>query len=107
MVSAFTTIEAILHTLATIASMGTFVYKGLQECKLPLKPKIFFVGTHKDKLESATVDRHIAKVDKQLREVIESIAHYRICIVKFASPNCLIFSVDCFSQNESEFQSIC
>ena len=104
-VSAFTTIEAMLHTLATIASMGTFVYKGLQEYDIPLKPKVFFIGTHKDKLESASADSYIAMVDKQLREVIESTSHYED-LVEFASPNRLLFAVDNFSQSESDFQSI-
>lgn len=103
--SAFTTIEAILHTLATIASMGTFVYKGLHECEIPLKPKVFFIGTHKDKLDSAAADSLIAKIDNQLQQVIETTSHYED-LVEFASSDCLMFTVDNFSQSESEFQNI-
>lgn len=73
---------------------------------MPLKPKVFFIGTHhKDKLESASADSHIAKIDKQLQEVIESTSHYED-LVEFASPDHLIFAVDNLSQSESDFQSI-
>ena len=47
--SSLTVEEAILQTLASVASMGTFTYKGPQMKSVPLKPKVLIVGTHKDK----------------------------------------------------------
>lgn len=104
-ISNFTTIEAILQTLATIASMGTFVYKGLQKSEVALQPKLFFIGTHKDKLDRVHADSHIASIDGHLQEVIESTSHYEN-LVEFASSSRLIFAVNNFSDSDSDFQNI-
>ena len=103
--SSLTTVEGLLQTLATIAAMGTFVYKGLQKCKLALRPKVFIVGTHKDRLEKETADSLISSVDNQLQEALKSTAHYKD-VVEFASPSQLIFTVNNFSEDESDFQNI-
>ena len=103
--SSLTTVEGLLQTLATIAAMGTFVYRGLQKCKLALRPKVFIVGTHKDRLEKETADSLISSVDNQLQEALKSTAHYKD-VVEFASPSQLIFAVNNFSEDESDFQNI-
>ena len=103
--SSLTTVEGLLQTLATIAAMGTFVYKGLQQCKLALRPKVFIVGTHKDQLERETAGSLISSVDNQLQEAIKSTAHYKD-VVEFASPSQLIFTVNNFSEKESDFQDM-
>ena len=103
--SSFTTIEVILQTLASIAAMGTFIYKGIQRSTVPLRPKVFLVGTHKDKLDSKTADEHIARVDHQLQEAIKSTAHYKD-IVQFSSAHQLIFTVNNFSESDTDFISI-
>ena len=103
--SSLTTVEGLLQTLATIAAMGTFVYKGLQKCKVALRPKVFIVGTHKDQLDAETADSLISSVDNQLQEAIKSTAHYKD-IVEFASQSQLIFTVNNFSEKESDFQDM-
>jgi hypothetical protein len=104
-ISTLTTVEGLLQTLATIASMGTFVYERLQRRKVPLRPKVFIVGTHRDKLDEATADARISYVDQQLQEAIKSTAHYKD-IVEFASPKQLMFAVSNFSESESDFKVI-
>ena len=104
-ISTLTTVEGLLQTLATIASMGTFVYERLQRRKAPLRPKVFIVGTHKDKLDSETADSHISSVDQQLQEAIKSTTHYKD-LVEFASPSQLMFAVSNFSDSESDFEDI-
>ena len=104
-VSTLTTVEGLLQTLATIAAMGTFVYERLQRRKVPLKPKVLIVGTHKDKLDEATADAHISRIDQQLQEAIKSTAHYKD-LVEFASPTQLMFAVNNFSESESDFKVI-
>ena len=104
-ISTLTTVEGLLQTLATIASMGTFVYKQLQRRKAPLRPKVFIVGTHKDKLDSETADSHISSIDQQLQEAIKSTAHYKD-LVEFASLSQLMFAVSNFSDIESDFEDI-
>ena len=103
--STLTTVEGLLQTLATIAAMGTFVYKGLQKGEAPLRPKVFIVGTHKDQLDSETIEAKISSIDEQLQEAIKSTAHYKD-LVEFASPSQLIFTVSNFSDDESGFNNI-
>ena len=100
-----TTIEGILHTLASVSAMGTFVYQGLQKREAPLRPKVFFIGTHKDKLNPNLAASRIASIDRQLQEIITSTTHFKD-LVEFASPSQLIFTVNNFSESESDFQGI-
>ena len=103
--STLTTMDGILQTLASISAMGTFVYRDLQRKEAPLRPKVFFIGTHKDQLDSTLADSYIARVDQQLVKVIKSTAHYKE-LVEFASSSQLIFTVNNFSESDSDFQNI-
>ena len=103
--STLTTVEGLLQTLATIAAMGTFVYKGLQKGEAPLRPKVFIVGTHKDQLNKETMENHISSIDQQLQDAIKSTTHYKD-LVEFATPLQLIFTVSNFSDCESAFKDI-
>ena len=89
--STLSTVDGMLQTLASISAMGTFVYSGLHKRDKPLRPKVFFVGTHKDQLDSENADRLIASVDKQLQKNIRSTAYYD-GLVQFASKSQLIFT---------------
>lgn len=97
--------EGLLQTLASIAAMGTFVYEGLQKRKAPLRPKVFFIGTHKDQLKKEEADMHISCLDEKLQTEIKSTSHYKD-LVEFASPSQLIFTVNNFSEDDSDFRSI-
>ena len=103
--SSLTTLEGILQTLASIAAMGTFIYKGIQRSAVALRPKVFLVGTHKDQLDSKTAKEHIARVDQQLQEAVKSTAHYKD-IIEFSSKGQLIFTVNNFSESDTDFKSI-
>ena len=103
--STLTTIEGLLQTLASIAAMGTFTYDGLQKRSVPLRPKVFLIGTHKDQLDEKTADKDINQIDQELKDVICSTEHYKH-LVRFASQTRLIFAVNNFSMDESEFKMI-
>ena len=103
--SSLTTLEGLLQTLATIAAMGTFIYKDLQRREVPLRPKVFIVGTHMDQLPKKTASSQILNIDHQFQEAIKSTAHYKD-LVEFASPSQLIFTVNNFSEKESDFQDM-
>ena len=103
--STLTTLEGILQTLATISAMGTFVYKGLQKRNIPLRPKVFLIGTHKDRLKPKKADAIIAELDHQLQRAIKSTSHYEE-LVEFAYPSQMIFTVNNFSKNESDFHNV-
>ena len=104
--STLTTVQAILQTLASVASMGTFSYKGSQTRSSPLKPKVFIVGTHKDQLDEATAESKIKEIDEYLQKVIKSTAHYDKDLVVFSSESQLIFTVNNFSKDDSDFKKI-
>ena len=103
--STLSTIDGIMQTLASISAMGTFVYSGLHRRDKPLRPKVFFVGTHKDQLDSEKADSHIFRVDQQLQKIIRSTAYYQD-LVEFASESQLIFTVNNFSESDSDFKYI-
>ena len=100
--STLTTIEGIQQSLTSIAAMGIFVYQGCEKRKVQLRPKVFFVGTHRDRLPSELAKGIIAKKDQYLQE---STSQYKD-IIEFASNSQMIFTVDNFSQDRSAFQKI-
>ena len=104
--SSLTVEEAILQTLASVASMGTFTYKGPQMKSVPLKPKVLIVGTHKDKLDKATAESKIKEADEYLQKLIKSTSHYREDLVEFSSESQLIFTVNNLSEDDSDFKKI-
>ena len=104
--SSLTVLEAILQTLSSIAAMGTYVYKGLQRKAVPLRPKVFIIGTHKDLLDQKSAKTKIENIDKHLQEVIKSTSHYREGIIQFASESQMIFAVNNHDPDDSDFQRI-
>ena len=101
--SSLTLKEAILQSLATIAAMGTFTYKGTDK-DVQLKPKVLLVGTHKDLLSPATAEDEIRKIDGDLQEMVRS--HYREGLVEFASEDRLIFTVNNLAESDDDFAFI-
>ena len=104
--SSLSILDSILQTLSTIAAMGTFVYKGLQKKCVPLKPKVFLIGTHKDLLDKKSAATIIDRIDAQLQTVIKSTSHYREGIIQFASKSRMIFSVNNLDPSDSDFRTI-
>jgi GTPase SAR1 family protein len=100
--STLTTIEGIQRSLASIAAMGIFVYRGCEKRKVQLRPKVFFIGTHSDLLPSNSAESIIAEKDKYLQECTNQFAD----IIEFASSSQMIFTVDNFSEDKSSFQKI-
>ena len=104
--STLTVLEAILQSLASISSMGTFVYKSQGEQNVQIKPKVFLVGTHKDKLDLATTTEQIENIDRILRQKIESTSHYHDGLIEFATDKQLIFTVNNLSEDDADFKTI-
>ena len=70
--SSFTVKEALLQSLASIASTGTYFSRGEQ---VPLRSKVFFVGTHKDKVSQ----KQIKRIDHSLQQLVRSTVFYNSC----------------------------
>ena len=104
--SSLSILDSILQTLSTIAAMGTFVYKGLQEKNVPLKPKVFLIGTHKDLLDKKSAAPIINHIDSCLQTILKSTSHYRDGVIQFASESQMIFTVSNHDPSNSDFQKI-
>ena len=104
--SSLTLKEAILQSLATIAAMGTFTYKGVGNDSVELKPKVVLVGTHKDLLNTTTVEKDIKKKDAELRQMITTKSYYRENLIESASKNQLMFTVNNLAEGDDDFAAI-
>ena len=71
--------DALLQSLASIAAMGAFVYEGQQVEEL--QPKVFFVGTHKDKVD----EEKIKLIDEELQDAVKSTSFFRHGLIQMAS----------------------
>ena len=100
--SSITTIEGIVQSLASIAAMGIFVYHGSQKRKIQLRPKVLFIGTHRDRLNGDLAADIISRIDQNLQK---STAQFS-SIIEFASECQMMFAVNNFSQDEITFQEI-
>ena len=100
--SNFTVKEALLQTLASIASMGTYVYMGRGKEQVPLRPQVFFVGTHMDKVSQAKIDR----IDRSLRHMVTSTGLYREGMIQFASESRMLLAVNNLSDDDSGIQQV-
>ena len=100
--SSYTVTEFLLHTLASIASMGNYTYKGVQKKQVPLKSKVFFVGTHKDKVSKEEIE----EIDHDLLQKIKRTDHYKSGIIQFAREKHLIIPVNNLSPDDSDIQLV-
>ena len=97
--SNFTVKEALLQSLASIASMGTYISKGEQA---PLRSKVFFVGTHKDKVSQKQINR----IDRSLQQMVRSTGLYREGMIQFASESRMLLAVNNLSRDDSDVQLV-
>ena len=105
--SSSTLMEEILQTLATIATLDI---TGPQLGEVNHKPKVFFVGTHKDQVmpkSSESVNDIIRKIDGRLQESIEQTLLYKQRSIEYAeSPNQLMFTVNNLEGDDGDFRKI-
>ena len=104
--SSLNILESLLQTLSSIAAMDTYVYKGLQRKAVPLRPKVFIIGTHKDLLDQKSAKAIIERIDTHLQEVIKSTSHHYEGIIQFASESQMIFTVSNLDPDDKDFQRI-
>ena len=99
--SSFTVLESILQSLASIASMCSYVSRNNSEL-VPIKPKVVLVGTHKDKAEA----KHVQKVQRELKEVLAGTEYYKEGIVRFASRDEPALTINNLSDDETDADNI-
>ena len=98
--ASFTMKEALLQFLASIAS--TRSYTKIED-KVPVTPKVLFIGTHKDNLTS---EQELTKIDRDLQQAVCKTDAFREGMIEFATKDNLILAIDNFSESENDVQSI-
>ena len=98
--STFKVKEALLQSLASIASMVTCVYRDGQE--VLLKPQVFFVGTHKDMVSEAEIDC----INDALEKLVKPTDMYRKGIIQFASESRMLLVVNNLADDDSDIQVV-
>ena len=88
--SNFTVKEALLQTLASIASMAS------------TETQVFFVGTHMDNVSRVKIDR----IDRSLRHMVTSTGLYREGMIQFASESRMLLAVNNLSDDDSGIQQV-
>ena len=111
--SSATPLETILQTLATYDAIGTFDYSQQQRERVALTYKVFIIGTHRDILENMyntnrdckqATELKIKELDQAIQEALKNASYYKH--IEFAKSDQMIFTVNNFSESDSDFQLI-
>ena len=100
-----TLMEELLQTLATINALS-YTGSGDNDCQteLNIRPKVYFIGTHKDCLQDAEATHEI---DKQIKKCVKQTSLYRQGTIQFAqSSKQMIFTVNNLAESDEDFQKI-
>ena len=101
-----TLLEELLQTLATI-NASNFTSGHERDSEAAIKPKIFFVGTHRDCLQADTAEETIERKDKLLRTYVRQTSLIDQDLIQFAQyPKQLMFTVNNLSNDDEQFQKI-
>ena len=98
--STFTVKEALLQSLASIASMATYINRGGEQ--VPLISQVFFVGTHKDRVSDQEIDR----IDRALQDLVTTTGLYRKGIIQFGTESRMLLAVNNLSDDDSDVQLV-
>ena len=98
--ASFTTKDALLSSLASIASTQSYIR--VDDGKTVF-PKVLFIGTHKDKLES---EQQLVEIDQELKEAIKRTAAYHDNMIEFCSEDQMVFDLDNTSDSDEDIQRI-
>ena len=99
--SSFTVIEYMLQSLASIASMCSYVNRNSGKL-VPTKPKVVFVGTHKDQAS----ENHIRKIQRELRETFKDTEYFNEGVIVFASLDEPALTVNSLAANDEDISKI-
>ena len=106
--SSSTLLVELLQTLATIDA-SNFSSGDQKLSGAGVKPKVFFVGTHRDCLSADSAEKSIQEKDELLQNYIRQTSLFRQGSIQFAQaevPKRLIFTVNNLSSDDDEFQKI-
>ena len=99
--SSFTVKEALLQSLASIASTCSYASYNSKEM-VAIKPHIVLVATHEDQASEA----QIRAIQQELKETLEKTEYYRQNILVFAAKNEPVFTVNNISSDGRDTDKI-
>ena len=98
---ASSTMKEVLHSsLASIAS--TRSYTRVEDGK-DVVPKVLFIATQKDKLES---EQQLLQIDQELQEAVKKTAAYRENMIEFHSKFQMVFDLNNISDSDEDIQRV-
>ena len=100
--SSFTVRESLLQSLASIASMGSYIYSKKQIEPVLLKPKVIFIGTHRDKVST----EKMLWINHHLREMVKATSLYHEGLIERVSETQLMVAVNNLSADDTHFQCV-
>ena len=107
--STCTLMQELLQTLATIYSLD-YVSVQIGNEEVTLKPTVFFIGTHKDRMK--TEPKKVLQIDEKLQRYVKQTSLYHQNSIQFASDfentdeDRLVFTVNNLSKDDDDFQKI-
>ena len=99
--SSFTVFESIFQSLASIFSTCSFISRSSREL-VPIKPKVFLVGTHKDRVDN----KRIRDIQRELKDALATTDFHKEGMLVFASPNEPALTINSRSDNEEDASKI-
>ena len=92
--------DAILQFLSSISSIGVGSRsKGGKQ----VSPKVLFIATHIDKLESKD---KILEIDQELQRIVKETQAFKDKMIVYGSESCMLLPVNNLSEDESAFQDV-
>ena len=92
--------EVLLQSLASIASTRSYIR--VEDGK-PVTPKVLFIATHRDKLQS---EQQLIKIDQELQEIIKKTAAYKENMIVFYSKEQMVFALNNTSDDDTDIQHV-
>lgn len=98
--ASYTIKDVLLSSLASIAS--TQNYTQISDGKAVM-PKVLFVATHKDRLES---EEHFLDIDRELQEIVKKTNAYIENMIVFCSQDQMLFAVNNMSDSNEDIKQL-
>ena len=92
--------EVLLQSLASVASTRSYIR--VDDGK-PVTPKVLFIATHRDKLQS---EQQLIKIDQELQEIVKKTAAYKENMIVFYSKDQMVFALDNTSEDDTDIQHV-
>ena len=92
--------EVLLQSLASIASTRSYIR--VDDGK-PITPKVLFIATHRDKLQSK---QQLIEIDRDLQEIVKKTAAYEQKMIVFSSEDQLLFALNNTSDDDTDIQHV-